>query len=86
MSERKSISPWKFKPWWCQPWSILLTGTMLISASWVIFKTVWLTVLIAIPVLTWMGFFLLIWPQLIIRSGILESYQLSKDKIPDQNS
>jgi hypothetical protein len=58
---------------------------MLISASWVIFKTVWLTVLIAIPVLTWMGFFLLIWPQLIIRSGILESYQLSKDKIPDQN-
>ncbi len=86
MSERKSISPWKFKPWWCQPWSILLTGTMLISASWVIFKTVWLTVLIAIPVLTWMGFFLLIWPQLIIRSGILESYQLSKDEIPDQNS
>ncbi|MBF1988379.1 hypothetical protein CEN49_02615 [Fischerella thermalis CCMEE 5273] len=85
MSECKSISPWKFKPWWCQPWSILLTGTMLISASWVIFKTVWLTVLIAIPVLTWMGFFLLIWPQLIIRSGILESYQLSKDKIPDQN-
>ncbi|PMB13614.1 hypothetical protein CEN48_13550 [Fischerella thermalis CCMEE 5282] len=86
MSERKSISPWKFKPWWCQPWSILLTGTMLISASWVIFKTVWLTVLIAIPVLTWMGFFLLIWPQLIIRSGIVESYQLSKDEIPDQNS
>ncbi|OKH13058.1 hypothetical protein NIES592_15620 [Fischerella major NIES-592] len=85
MSERKSISPWKFKPWWCQPWSILLTGILLISASWIIFKTVWLTVLIAIPVLTWMGFFLLIWPQLIIRSGILESYQLSDDEIPEQN-
>ncbi|WP_315785167.1 DUF6737 family protein [Fischerella sp. JS2] len=85
MSKQKSISPWKFKPWWCQPWSILFTGVTLISGSWVIFKTVWLTVLIAIPVLTWMGFFLLIWPQLIIRSGILESYQLSEDEISDQN-
>jgi hypothetical protein len=85
MSQPKPISPWKFKPWWCQPWSILLTGATLISASWIIFKVVWLTVLIAIPVLTWMGFFLLIWPQLMIRSGILESYQLSIEENADKN-
>lgn len=72
MSETKPVSPWKSKPWWCQPWSILLTGVTLITGSWVIFKTVWLTVLICLPVLTWMGFFLLIWPQLMIRSGILD--------------
>jgi hypothetical protein len=30
-------------------------------------------------VLVWMGFFVLIWPQLMLRSGVLETYQ--KDKI-----
>lgn len=75
MQEKKPISPWNYKPWWCQPWSIVLTGITLISGSWLIFKTIWLTVIISIPILVWMGFFLLIWPQLIIRSGILDSYQ-----------
>ncbi|MBD2356541.1 hypothetical protein H6G41_18235 [Tolypothrix sp. FACHB-123] len=75
MTENKPLSPWNFKPWWCQPWSILLTGVTIISGSWLLFKTIWLTVLISIPILIWMGFFLLIWPQLIMRSGILDSYQ-----------
>ncbi|OUL24188.1 hypothetical protein BV378_19940 [Nostoc sp. RF31YmG] len=75
MSEKKPVSPWNYKPWWCQPWSILLTGVSIISGSWLIFKIIWLTVLISIPILIWMGFFILIWPQLIIRSGILDSYQ-----------
>ena len=75
MSEQKPLSPWNYKPWWCQPWSILLTGLTLISGSWLVFKTIWFTVLVAIPILVWMGFFLLIWPQLMIRSGVLESSQ-----------
>ncbi|KAF3884973.1 MULTISPECIES: DUF6737 family protein [Nostocales] len=75
MSEQNSINPWKYKPWWCQPWSILLTGVTLIGGSWVLFKTIWFTIFVSIPILVWMGFFLLIWPQLIIRSGILESQQ-----------
>ncbi|MFN9181088.1 MAG: DUF6737 family protein, partial [Dolichospermum sp.] len=25
MSEQQTISPWKYKPWWCQPWSIIMT-------------------------------------------------------------
>ncbi|MBW4556948.1 MAG: hypothetical protein KME59_13560 [Trichormus sp. ATA11-4-KO1] len=75
MSQQKSLSPWQYKPWWCQPWSILLTGVILISSSWLLFKNIWLTVLVSIPVFIWMGFFLLIWPQLMIRSGVLESHQ-----------
>lgn len=75
MSEQKPVSPWKYKPWWCQPWSIILTTVTLISGSWLLFKTIWLTILISIPLLIWMGFFVLVWPQLMIRSGILESYQ-----------
>lgn len=73
MSERQTTSPWKYKPWWCQPWSIVLTGVTLVSGIWLIFKIVWLTILVAIPLLIWMGFFLLIWPQLMIRSGVLDN-------------
>jgi hypothetical protein len=71
MSEQQTISPWQSKPWWCQPWSIILTSLTLISGSWLIFKIIWLTILVAIPSLIWMGFFLLIWPQMMIRSGVL---------------
>jgi hypothetical protein len=75
MSERQTTSPWKYKPWWCQPWSIVLTGVTLVSGIWLIFKIVWLTILVAIPLLLWMGFFLLIWPQLMIRSGVLDNLE-----------
>ncbi|MCV3216244.1 hypothetical protein OGM63_22475 [Plectonema radiosum NIES-515] len=79
MSEQKPISPWNYKPWWCQPWSILLTGVTLISGSWLLFKIIWLTVLVCVPILTWMGFFLLMWPQLMIRSGALESLHSNEE-------
>lgn len=72
MYEQQPVSPWKYKPWWCQPWSILLTGTMLIGGSWALAKTAWVTVLVAIPVLIWMGYFVIIWPQVMKRSGLLE--------------
>lgn len=75
MSEQQIISPWKYKPWWCQPWSIVLTGVTLVTGIWLIFKIVWLTILVAIPLLIWMGFFLLIWPQLMIRSGVLDNLE-----------
>ena len=65
-SNFKSINPWDYKPWWCQPWSILLTGITLISGSWLLFKTIWFTLLVALPISVWMGFFLLIWPQLVM--------------------
>ncbi|HEY9803556.1 MAG TPA: DUF6737 family protein [Leptolyngbyaceae cyanobacterium] len=80
MSEQKTLNPWDYKPWWCQPWSILLTGVTLIIGSWLLLKIIWVTVIVAIPVLVWMGFFLLIWPQLMIRSGVLESYQNDSNK------
>ncbi|MBW4581210.1 MAG: hypothetical protein KME42_16705 [Tildeniella nuda ZEHNDER 1965/U140] len=62
---------WTHKPWWCQPWSILLTGFALIGGSWGLLRIVWLTVIVAIPVLTWMGFFLLVYPRLMMQNGAL---------------
>ncbi|MGE5657023.1 MAG: DUF6737 family protein [Actinomycetota bacterium] len=76
--EQKSISPWSYKPWWCQPWSIVLTGILIIAGSWFLLRMVWLTVLVSIPILIWMGFFLLIWPRLMLASGLLDSPQESE--------
>ncbi len=73
MSEQQTINPWKYKPWWCQPWSIILTTITLISGIWLVFKIIWLTILVAIPLLIWMGFFLLIWPQMMVKSGLLNN-------------
>ena len=63
MTSQKPTSVWQYKPWWCQPWSILLTGITLITASWLLFHKIWLTILVSIPLLTWMGFFLLVYPK-----------------------
>ena len=68
--QAEKFNPWNYKPWWCQPWSILLTGITIISSSWLIFRTIWLTVIISIPILTWMGFFLIVWPKLMAESKI----------------
>lgn len=61
------MNPWAYKPWWCQPWSILLTGISIIAGTWFLTNLIWLTVVIALPILVWMGFFLLLWPQLMRR-------------------
>ncbi|MFO8039436.1 MAG: DUF6737 family protein [Sodalinema sp.] len=64
---------WHYKPWWCQPWSILLTGVGLIAASWLVLHRVWLTVLVAIPLSVWMGYFVLVFPRLVAQAGLLET-------------
>jgi len=73
MAQAKSV--WDYKPWWCQPWSIFLTGISLIAGSWLIFKLIWLTILVAIPVLTWMVYFVGIYPRAIAQSGLLDDLQ-----------
>ena len=65
---QKSPSIWNYKPWWCQPWSIILTGISLIGGSWLLLLNVWITSFVAIPVLIWMIYFILIFPKLAIAS------------------
>jgi len=69
----ESESAWSHKPWWCQPWSILLTGTTLIGLSWLGFHRLWLTAVVATPILAWMGFFLIIWPQLVASHSVTQT-------------
>lgn len=63
-------SIWDHKPWWCQPWSIILTGFSIISGSWLLFKIVWLTILVAIPITAWMGFFVILFPKLAFQEEV----------------
>ncbi|MBW4467364.1 MAG: hypothetical protein KME07_18210 [Pegethrix bostrychoides GSE-TBD4-15B] len=58
------MSVWDYKPWWCKPWSILLTGLVIIGGSWLLLHRIWVTGLVAVPILAWMGFFLLLYPRL----------------------
>jgi hypothetical protein len=66
-------SPWQSKPWWCQPWSILLTGFGLILGSWLGLGRWWLTLLLALPLTLWMVYFLVIWPRLLSGATHLDS-------------
>jgi hypothetical protein len=42
---------WQLKPWWCQPWSILLTGVVGVGLSWIWLQRWWITILVSAAVL-----------------------------------
>jgi 1,4-dihydroxy-2-naphthoate octaprenyltransferase len=53
---------WSHKPWWCQPWSILLTGAAVVAGSWWWLRLWWLTLPLALAVLAWWWLFLVLVP------------------------
>ncbi len=73
-------SVWQLKPWWCQPWSIVFTGMVLIGGSWLLVHRWWFTTALAIPVGTWMGFFVLLYPRLVKQAGLLEAEQSAQGR------
>jgi len=84
MPKSTKTSVWNYKPWWCQPWSIVLTGVSIIGGSWLLFHRYWVTAFVAVPILIWMGFFLLIYPRLMAEADELtEMPDLpTPDKLP----
>ena len=72
-SDKQSFSVWNYKPWWCQPWSILLTGVVIIGGSWLLTKTLWITILLSVPILAWWGYFLVLYPQLVKKAYLADS-------------
>jgi hypothetical protein len=61
----KSFDVWNYKPWWCQPWSILLTGIVIITSSWLIGKNIWISLLVSLPIVAWWVYFLILYPRLV---------------------
>ena len=72
--ESNEFNLWNYKPWWCQPWSIILTGIVIISGSWLIMKIIWLTILVTIAISLWWFYFLIKYPQL-VKEAALNSRQ-----------
>ncbi len=59
-----SSNLWTHKPWWCQPWTIILTGISIIGGSWLSFHRLWLTAIISTFITLWWVYFLIIVPRL----------------------
>lgn len=64
IEEPKSKCFWDYKPWWCQPWSIFLTGSSLIAGSWVFSHRLWLLLGMGSAIGLWWYYFLIYVPRL----------------------
>jgi hypothetical protein len=53
---------WSLKPWWCQPWSIVLTGVVISLSSWLFLHRLWITLPITLSILVWWMLFLVLVP------------------------
>lgn len=72
-SDKQSFSVWNYKPWWCQPWSIILTGIIIVGGSWLLAKVLWITILLSIPIFAWWVYFLILFPQMVKEAYFQES-------------
>jgi hypothetical protein len=61
---------WESKPWWCQPWTIILTGIIIVGGSWWLFQTIWLTLPIAILIVLWWNYFLIVVPRILANQDL----------------
>ena len=53
---------WSLKPWWCQPWSIVSTGLLVVGGSWALLQRLWISLPLAFGVLVWWLLFLVLVP------------------------
>jgi membrane protein YdbS with pleckstrin-like domain len=67
MTDSETVSPdlWQSKPWWCQPWTIILTGVVIVVGSWLVLHTWWLTIPLGILIGVWWLYFLVLVPQML---------------------
>ena len=62
---------WDLKPFWCQPWSIIVFGILVLTLSWKIFNNILITSILSFFIIIWWIVFLIIAPN---------SYQEISDK------
>lgn len=63
MTETTDTDLWSQKPWWCQPWTIVLTGLLVVAGSWLVLHRLWITGPVALAVACWWCLFLVIAPS-----------------------
>jgi hypothetical protein len=67
MTNSETVSPdlWQSKPWWCQPWTIILTGVLIVAGSWLVLHIWWITIPLGILIGIWWLYFLVLVPQML---------------------
>ena len=58
-----SSSVWKTKPFWCQPWTIVLFGVFCVSLPTLVFDWKFVSVAVAVPISAWWYVFLVLYPK-----------------------
>ena len=53
---------WSLKPRWCQPWSIISTGVLMVGGSWVLLHRLWISLPLSVGVVAWWLLFLVLVP------------------------
>ena len=71
MDTNSKKSFWDSKPYWCQPWSIISFGILVLILSWKLFNNIIFTSVIGVFVFVWWILFLILAPN---------SYQVTNDK------
>ena len=71
MDSKKKNKFWYLKPFWCQPWSIITFGILVLIFSWILFNNVLITSILAFIIMNWWVLFLIIAPN---------SYELTSSK------
>ncbi len=55
---------WDSKPYWCQPWSIIIFGVLVPVFSWELFNNLIITSIITFIIFLWWIVFLILAPNL----------------------
>ena len=71
MDTNSKKSFWDSKPYWCQPWSIISFGVLVLISSWKLFNNILFTSILGFFIFVWWIVFLILAPN---------SYQLINDK------
>ena len=71
MDTNSKKSFWDSKPYWCQPWSIISFGVLVLIFSWKLFNNIIFSSIIGVFVFVWWILFLILAPN---------SYQVINDK------
>ena len=71
MDTNSKKSFWDSKPYWCQPWSIISFGVLVLISSWKLFNNIIITSIISFFIFVWWIIFLIFAPN---------SYQEINDK------
>ena len=64
MKTNSENSFWDLKPFWCQPWTIISFGIVVIIMSWKFFSNIIITSILFFLIISWWILFLIIAPNL----------------------